>query len=172
MAFAIGSNPFFRKGDIRRKPFYSKNWSVEKYLEVARSFENDYRIIFIGGETESKMMSEHRHLFTDNMHDYLGKTSLPQTIHLLSQCDILVGCDTGPIHLASALGVPTLSLFGPTDPEEFAPISDNAFHIFKSIECQPCFGTNSMFRCKDRKCLSLIGVDEVVTKIHGILKEE
>lgn len=69
----------------------------------------------------------------------MGRTSLPVMMYLLARSHLLISNDSGPMHLAAALSVPTVSLFGPTDPTKTGPYGTN-HRIFQSeVECAPCF---------------------------------
>jgi heptosyltransferase-2 len=93
-----------------------------------------------------------------------GKTSLKELAAILYRCDCLVTCDTGPMHMAAAVGTPTVSLFGPSDPTRTGPYGD--FHLVLShaaeFDCAPCFKRP---KCQDRDCMAAITVSEVVEAV-------
>ncbi len=90
---------------------------------------------------------------------------------LLERCDVVVGADTGPVHLAAALGVPVVGLYGPKDPAIYAPWSPRtggpATSVWKSVHCSPC----TLRRCDDVICMPAIQVDDVVDAVRGELSQ-
>jgi ADP-heptose:LPS heptosyltransferase len=85
--------------------------------------------------------------------DLTGQTTLPELVEWLRKCDVLVTNDTGPMHIAAAIGTPAVSLFGPTDPHRTGP-----YHARKNVlqrtdlDCVPCF-QRYCARAVDRECL-------------------
>ena len=76
------------------------------------------------------------------------------------------------MHIADALGIKTLSIFGPTNPKVVGAYSKNADYIEHNCECKYCYGTSRYITCTDRKCLNEIKVQEVLDEIKRILKWE
>lgn len=102
-----------------------KNWPVERWLELATALAPRPLLIF-GGEADARVMAAFHgaHLpharFAENL-------PLPQAGALLAACDLYIGHDSGISHLAAAAGAPCLLLFGPTDPDIWAPPHDRVF---------------------------------------------
>ena len=80
---------------------------------------------------------------------------------LYEVCDVVVAADTGPLHLAAALGVPTVGLYGPKDPAIYGPwngkTGEKAITVWKHVHCSPC----KLRRCNDVICMPAITVDDV-----------
>lgn len=89
-----------------------------------------------------------------------GETNVGQAIALLSLCDGFVGNDSGSMHVAGALGVPTIGLFGSTRPERTAPLGPRTRVLYHQIECSPCLQRTCRYGHYD--CLKRIAVDEVM----------
>ena len=89
-----------------------------------------------------------------------GETGIGELIALLSLCDGFVGNDSGCAHVAAALGVPTVAIFGSTDPGRTAPIGSKTAIINRTIECSPCFARTC--RYGHYECLRSIGPEEVI----------
>jgi heptosyltransferase-2 len=92
----------------------------------------------------------------------VGKDTPDLLPALLASLDLLVSGDTGVAHLAQALGVPVVTLFGPTDPALTAPRGANACVIWKPPPCAPCFLSDCPI---EHPCMRSIGVDEVLQAI-------
>ena len=91
-----------------------------------------------------------------------GKTTLAQLIEALSQCTALLTNDTGTMHLAALLGVPTISIFGSTEPILTGPMGANHRVIRHQVECSPCF----LRECPiDFRCMNSVGVAEVTEAV-------
>ena len=103
------------------------------------------------------------YLFSDKgVVSMCGKTSLTQLFAILQKCKVVVGPDTGPIHLAAALGVPVVVLFGGSDVKETAPAVSKVSILKKDYPCSPCRGRPT---CKDYPCLKDITPQEVIEAI-------
>ena len=94
-----------------------------------------------------------------------GETTLTQLASILQTCNVFIGNDSGPMHLAAAVGTPTIGLYGPGDPTRFAPIGVACQTIQGTIECPPCVGTTCRFE-KDG-CMSEIRVTDVIQVLEN-----
>jgi heptosyltransferase-2 len=88
-----------------------------------------------------------------------GDTSVGELVALLSLCDAFAGNDSGAMHVAGALGVPTVGIFGSTSPERTSPLGPRTHVIYRGIECSPCLERTCRFG--HYRCLTDIGVEEV-----------
>ena len=94
--------------------------------------------------------------------DLIGKTTLAQLMDELRTCDLLLTNDTGTMHLAAHLGVPTVALFGSTEPALTGPLGAHHRVIRHHVECSPCF----LRECPiDFRCMKAIEVSEVVAAV-------
>ena len=92
--------------------------------------------------------------------------SLPELVALLDRADVVVGCDTGPIHIAAALGTPTVSVFRVTDATRNGPMDENHRCLQSSLPCSPCL----LKQCeRDDVCSKSISVDEVYSAIIELI---
>jgi heptosyltransferase III len=104
-----------------------KNWPLERWLEVQRKMLDDMRVghlLIIGGESDSWQLSRMKLTKPAERQTILESLSLPVLGAVLSQCALFVGHDSGISHLAAATGIPCLLLFGPTNPDVWAPAND------------------------------------------------
>ena len=105
-----------------------------------------------------------------NVVDTTGKLDFDGLRREVSACDALVGNDTGTMHLAAACGVPTVTLFGPTDPEKWNPLTSTPVFL-KDIPCRPCYYLGSMPACTHFSCLRKMEPALVAETIRRVLSE-
>ena len=133
-----------------RRP--SKNWPVASFVNVGRQLKEHMNAsIFLLGGTEDApaCAGMEKELPLVNL---AGKISLVQLSSLLKEMDLVIANDSGPIHMAAALGTPVLTVFGPTDPLRTGPYGPGHRVIKGKLKCQPCFSKVCRFR--DSACLS------------------
>lgn len=115
-----------------------KRWPVEHWrtLIVALSAEYAYAtFVLLGTTNDQTITAAIGNGLGARLVDLAGKTDLPAYVHQLRQCTVLVSNDTGGMHLANALGVPVVGLFGPTNPVRTAPVYSAAFEIVQPPGC-------------------------------------
>jgi len=96
-----------------------------------------------------------------------GRTSLSELIAMIACCDLFITNDSGPMHLAAALGIPTLALFGSTDQVATGPLGSGAIVLNKNVECSPCL----LRECPiDHRCMTRITVEEVFQEAVRMLR--
>ncbi|MBM3245245.1 MAG: glycosyltransferase family 9 protein, partial [Candidatus Omnitrophica bacterium] len=99
-----------------------------------------------------------------NFIDIVGETDLSQLIGVINNCRILITNDGGPLHIAVAAGIKSVSIFGPVDENVYGPYPASSKHIVikNTVACRPCYRNFKFSICQiDRKCLDAITVDEV-----------
>jgi ADP-heptose:LPS heptosyltransferase len=94
----------------------------------------------------------------------VGKTDLKSLIEIIRGARFMVSNDSGPMHIAAALGVPVFAIFGPTDPKRTGPYGEGHTIIREDISCAPCFKK----KCDDIKCMK----DLSVKKVYEIIKRK
>ncbi|HZC36903.1 MAG TPA: glycosyltransferase family 9 protein, partial [Chthoniobacterales bacterium] len=98
-----------------------------------------------------------------------GKTSLPELIRELQRCQLLLTNDTGTMHLAAHLGVPTVAIFGSTEPALTGPIGGRNVVLREKVECSPCF----LRTCPiDFRCMERVKIPDVVAAVDRILDRQ
>ncbi|MGD0651843.1 MAG: lipopolysaccharide heptosyltransferase II [Verrucomicrobiia bacterium] len=147
----------------------AKRWMPERFAEVAAKVSGKVpcRWLLFGGPNANDMQianmieTQLRAHFSDP-HDIVnvaGETTLLELCKLIKFCKLLLTNDTGPMHLASALGTPLVAVFGSTSAELTGPLSDRCIVVHQPVECTPCF----LRECPiDFRCMDRITVDQVV----------
>jgi lipopolysaccharide heptosyltransferase II len=149
-----------------------KDWGNQNWVDLASVLsEHGYDVALIGGKDQKSIENLLcNSTATHQIMNYVGKTSIKESLSILGQADLVVGADTGFMHCAAALNKKTLSLFGGTDPEVWRPYSDKAAIIWNHIQCAPCYGTNNAIQCKRRNCMDSISVNLVYSQILNCLR--
>lgn len=142
----------------------SKMWGEGRFAEIGRRAVNrfDAQILVFGGPAE-RGLAERVASLIGRAHPFEG-LSLIELAALISACHLFVSNDTGPMHLAAAVGVPTLGLFGPGDPGMFSPWAPGCHTIKGEAPCWPC---RSFKSCDGRRCMGSISVEEVWKWVEG-----
>jgi lipopolysaccharide heptosyltransferase II len=119
-----------------------KMWEARKWAKVADMLTSQFSasIIFTGSASEVFMINNIKQYMTEKAYIMAGSTNLEQLAALYARSLAVLGSDSGPMHLAAAVNTPTVTLFGPADPIEFAPWGHRRNHaiLTSNIGCQPC----------------------------------
>ena len=148
-----------------------KFWGVDNSKEIANYLiGKGYKVAFLGGRREKEGL---RGIFDgiskkEYALDFVGKTTLVQTAALIKQSHFLLSPDSGILHLAFALGIPTISLFGPGIKDKWAPQGKKNIVISKDLECSPCTLFGYTYPCKHVACMKEIKPSDVITAIERI----
>ncbi len=150
------------------KAVMKKRWPAPKYAHlIDKIVENfDAAIILMGDSKEEELCREVVRLAHFPLHFAVGETSLLGLGALLMRCRGAIVNDGGPLHVAAAVGVKTVSIFGPVDPQVYGPFP-SADHtvVQKLLPCQPCYRRFRMANCGHINCLGELSVEEVYDKI-------
>ncbi len=151
----------------------AKNWILDNWINLANSLiQKGFVVILLGSESEFRLLQESNCKIDERIINAVSKCSLGESIKLLDELDMVVGGDTGLMHIAAALGKKTLSLFGCTSPKDYLPFGSQSHYIFKNYDCSPCIGKEASIYCENRKCMENISMQEVLVKILELLKHE
>lgn len=146
----------------------AKCWLPPRYRALAESFvkSDDKAVLFFGDSQSSGLINQITEGLSKNTFNLAGKTSLRELAALISQCDLMISNDSGPMHMAAALKVPLLALFGSTNEITTGPYKHGTV-IHKHVSCSPCY----LRTCPiDFKCMKQITTDEVIHKAHQMLE--
>ena len=116
----------------------AKRWPLERYAEVANAVPG-VEWMLVGAPAEKTMGEQLSSMLRVQHVNLVGKTSLSELIEHLRACTLLVTNDTGTMHLAAALGVPTVSIFGSTEPILTGPLGPQHSLVRSHVACSPCF---------------------------------
>jgi len=149
----------------------SKKWPTKNTIKlIGLIYKNlpDYRVVFFGDE----QFREYAHNISQSLHPHplnlCGRTNLADLPLYLKKMDAFITPDTATMHLAQSLGVQTLALFGPTNPNRHTVKAKN-LHVFsQELECSYCYKPKCKF-ADESLCLEKIGVGEVFSKIKEII---
>ena len=159
----VGINPGATYGS-------SKRWHPERFAEVAYrviSEMNGSAVIF-GGPSETEIAAEIEKEVINlsgcmpldtQLLMMAGKTGLRELISLISECDVLVTNDSGPMHIGYAVRTPVVAIFGSTSPKHTGPVGKSDIAIKKTLHCSPCLEREC--RSHDLKCMEMITSGEV-----------
>ncbi|MGH9338320.1 MAG: lipopolysaccharide heptosyltransferase II [Acidobacteriota bacterium] len=149
----VGLNPGAYYGPTKR-------WFTDRYASLADRLvrDQDANVIIIGHSGELKIAEEIQANMRFSPAILSGQTDLSTLIALISLCRLFISNDSGPMHLAAALSVPQIALFGSTDDRATGPFDPRSVVIHKHVECSPCL----LRECPiDLRCFSRIEVEEV-----------
>lgn len=150
-------------------------WHLDNFCEVARQLQERYaaRILFFGGPRDADAVPLLRAALPAAPLEAIGTTTLRQSMALLSRCQLLVCNDSGIMHLAAALQVPLVAIFGPQSPLKFGPWGEKCRTVSANFPCSPC-KQKFFTECKPSprgtpECLEAITPDKVLQAVKGLL---
>lgn len=154
--------------------FPERRWPSARFAELTSklSREDSSLYCFIGSKEESSLV---RAVISstgcpDRCIDASGKLTIPELGALFQRCELLISNDSGPLHLAAALGTRTIALFGPESPDFYGPVHSGSSIIYKRISCSPCMNVYAakQFHCPyDALCMREISVEEVLECVQS-----
>ena len=136
-------------------------WPAPRWVELNRRLvAAGVATVITGAPNEAELAAE---VAAVGGLDLAGRTDLPTMAGVMEKAALLVCTDTGPVHIAAAVGTAVIGLYGPTRPTHTAPYGrpGQVQLIRHDIECGPCYGTPRHKTCTDNRCMQLITVDEV-----------
>ena len=152
-------HPGVSKMSIRKNII--KSYGNDKWAELVQMLlERGEKVVLAGGPDDDECIAEILKNLdgkdTSNLHNFYGKTrSLQDLGSLMSGAKAVICCDSAPMHLAVALNLRVIALFGPTDEIKLVPEKDNVTVIKADCDCRPCLWDKRMTSCDDKKCLNI-----------------
>jgi len=147
----------------------AKQWLPERFAEAASALATarGASIALFGSQSERPLCAQVAALLTDHdITNHAGQTTLAQFIELAAQCELFLTNDSGAMHIASALGVPTVAIFGATDDTATGPTGQHARVVRQQVECSPCL----LRECPiDHRCMTRVTADRVTKEALSLL---
>ena len=138
----------------------AKRWPASRFAELASLFQKrkGAAVVLIGSAAESDLATEISSALDPKPLDLTGRTTLPQLMAIVSRAHLFISNDSGPMHLANALRVPVVGIFGPTNPAVTGPFEQPSAVVKTDVPCWPC----SYRQCPyDHRCMTRIEPEEV-----------
>ncbi len=159
-----------------------KQWALKRFVAVACSLMAQYaaRIVLVGGAADMPLAKAIAAQLPVAPIIAAGQTSLKQTAALIEASTLFIGNDSCPLHMAAAVGTPSIGIFGPSNVQQFHPVGRPGYRFIAahaSLPCSPCFhfvGNRPPWQvnlCYSRRCLKTITVEEVLASARELLKE-
>ena len=139
-----------------------KEWGADKYAYLINWITSQYRfpVVLTGSPGESKRAHEIMNMCGEGVYDLVGKTSIGTFSAILKNSRLFIGPDSSGMHIAGAVGTPTITIFGPSSPVSWMPKGKQHLIVHKDLPCVPCRQKG----CQDRgisRCIEELTVDEV-----------
>jgi heptosyltransferase-2 len=146
----------------------AKRWFPDRFAAVADKLSDSFPLqgILLGGKADGEIAEEVRKLARPNLINLAGKTTLREAIYLISQCRLFLSNDSGLMHIAGALNIPTIALFGSTNPVTTAPVGNKSIIVRREISCSPCLKETCP---TDFRCMKQISVEDVFAAAQSLL---
>jgi heptosyltransferase-2 len=162
----------------------ARRWSPERFAQLADTLYSDVggQLLLVGGPEETELHAQILGLLRSGVpaRSLAGKGKIQVTAAALELADLFIGNDAGPMHLAAAVGTPTVAIFGLSNSDAWGPYIGNhpgrkALVVKQNLPCMPCFyrghelGTPE--GCATRDCLATLGVEPVAVAARRLLRE-
>ena len=154
--------------------WWNKRWPVERFAALARRLlaaDESVGIVVLGGNDDRSLGDAVATVAGPRCLDLTGQLSLPGMVEWLRRCEVLVTNDTGPMHVAVALGLPVVALFGPTEPSRTGPYRRTESVLRVDLPCAPCLKAS----CRNSEtlaCLNRLPVESVLEQVSKVLRTE
>ena len=147
----------------------SRRYSPEGFAEVARRLKLDanYQIVFTGTEAERELVEGIRAAMGTDSYSLVGGLKLAELAALLSIAPLLVANNTGPVHMAAAVGTPVVDLYALTNPQH-TPWEVPHRVLFHDVDCKFCY--KSICPQEHHHCLQLVTPDAIVEAVHELMR--
>jgi len=146
----------------------SKRCEPEKWIEICKGISDKFKVKFLilwgpGDEDDAEKIKSGLNDFAIK----IPKTTVGELSGFINECDLVIANDSGPMHISAAIGIPTLGIFGPTNPVAHRPYSVNSDYVIKKdLHCIIC---NKLTCPYDHECMKELPVDEVIQKVEKLI---
>jgi lipopolysaccharide heptosyltransferase II len=153
---------------------HSKRWPIPYWAILIDKLvrEQGAQVILTGAPADLPLIESLLRRVQEQAINLAGKTSLPQLVALLQRADLVISGDSGPMHIAAAVGTPLIAIHGPTDPALSGPISPTATILRSDIWCSPCYNARDTADCRffTTQCMKNILPQQVLEVVRDKLK--
>jgi len=176
----IKINNLFKKHKIKRNKLLicinpgtgrkNKEWLLKNWQSLTGLLIKKYncQIIFTGNEEENKLIGKIIGK-NKNCYNFSGKSNLLELSALIKKCDLFIAPDTGSLHIARALNVPLIGLFGPIDPKIWGYSERKYISLYKKLDCSFCNMPNCIRKTEKNKCMAEIEVSDVLKRTDRLI---
>lgn len=151
-----------------RTTWPDKNWPAENFGHCLRALGPHIQIVFTGAAADAPCIAKAQQMLGRPSLSIAGKTTLSELAALFAEADLLLTGDTGPLYIAEAVGLPTLSLWGPTHPDIYGPLTSGHHFVLSPHSCTACCKTKC--RHHTNACMNAITPESVTEKIKRLLQ--
>jgi heptosyltransferase-2 len=152
----------------------SRRWSPDKFAQLADwlIMEQGVRVVITGSPSEVNLAEAIAERMTTEPTIATGNTNLKQFAEIAQRCRLFISVDTGPLHIAAAMGTRVIGLYGPNTPAKWGPYGDGHVTIYKALECSPCTRQylGQVSKCRNPICMDAITVEDVKAAVLQLLK--
>jgi heptosyltransferase-2 len=147
----------------------AKRWLPERFAEAASRVARELgaSVAVFGSAAERDVCQQVARAVTVPVHNFAGKTTLREYIELAAACRVYLTNDSGPMHIASALGLPTVAVFGATDHVTTGPTGPLARVVRENVECSPCLKRECPI---DHRCMTRVNAERVALVALDLVK--
>ena len=146
--------------------YEKKNLSLAVAAHLVRHWSQRQAVYLIGGPGESAQLDKIAQMAGLPLTQVLaGTLTLPELAVFLQTAACLVSVDTGPMHVAQAVGCATVAVFGPTDPAIWGPRNPGSVILYKQWDCSPCWGRGA---CQTNECIAAVGAMEILRAVENV----
>ena len=147
----------------------AKRWLPDRFAALADKLNEHLasQVIILGGKADLEVAQEVQRLAQTKIINLAGKTTLRESIYLISQCHLFISNDSGLMHIAGALNIPTVAIFGSTNPVTTSPVGNKSIIVRKEVSCSPCLKETCP---TDFRCMKQISVEDVFTAAQNLMR--
>lgn len=132
-------------------------WFPDRFGDLAKRLKGEgFDVVVLGASTDRDLVDEVMRAAGDSAVDLCGKTKIGELAAVIERCSVVVSNDTGPMHVAVAVGTPVVAIFGAADPSVTGPYDPSSKVLWERAHCAPCWGVRP---CEGLECMQMIGVD-------------
>ncbi len=132
-------------------------------------YSKGYQVVITGSKDDVQIANKLQKLISFKTLNLIGKTNLQEIINLINLSKFIICGNTGVLHIAAALVIPTIAIHGPTDPNKWGPWGKGHIVIKSNLNCAPCSYLGFEYGCKEKKCLKEIKSKKVIEAVKLLL---